>query len=217
MLTNQKILEKLKLIEKRYDLIRFQKVLDVDMKIWETPKHFRKEPSEKEGARFHEAPVGTRWGGNWMTAWFSGDTVIPEWCHGKKVFVRARTGGDTLMLVDGKYMGVFDVNHPVVMMTSCGVPGDNYHLALEAYAGHNFPGIHPGDVPQVLKTGCREYGGVELLLDREEVSGFVFELKILLQLVENLDENSLRRNQIIRELSRVYQLGALDKSIFSIM
>ncbi len=95
-----------------------------------------------------------------MTAWFSGDTVLPECCHGKKVFVRARTDGDTLMLVDGKYMGVFDVNHPVVMMTSCGVPGDKYHLALEAYAGHNFPGIHPGAVPQVLKTGCREYGGV---------------------------------------------------------
>lgn len=203
MLTDKKILPKLEKIEERYTELRFEKVADVAMEMWETQEHLRQEPTK---AKWRTAPPGTKWGGSWVTAWFQGDVKLPKACHGRQVFIRAKTGGETLFFVDGQAHGVFDGFHPVVLMTRKGIAGRRYHLAFEAYSGHSFPGTQPHDKGIVIHENSRSFDGVEVLLERKDVTAFVFDLRTLRQLVATLDDNSLRKNRVIRGLMQVYDL-----------
>ena len=204
MLTDRKIVGKLEKIEARYDALRFEAVADVAVTMWETREHFRAEPGRE--AEWRPAPPGTPWGDSWVTAWFRGTVRLPKACDGRRVFVRARTGGETLFFVDGEPRGVFDGNHPAVMLTTRGKAGQRHRLAFEAYAGHTFPGTQPHDAGPVVGPKSRRFDGVELALEREDVSGFVFDLRTLRQLANALDVNSLRKNRIIRALADVYAL-----------
>jgi alpha-mannosidase len=212
MLTDKKILGKLDQIERRYSALRFEAVAAIDMTMAETREHFRAEPGEAAGAgasanaglEWAAAPAGTAWGGDWITGWFRGDVTLPAACDGRKVFVRAETGGETLFLVDCVHRGVFDGNHPVVMMTGRGEAGRAYHVALEAYSGHTIPGCMPNDRPDPQAPKSRIFAGAQVMLEREDVSAFVYDLGALLRLIRALDENSLRRATLIRELARVY-------------
>jgi alpha-mannosidase len=206
MLTDLRTLKKLEKIEQYYAEQRFEKIADVPVEICETKEHFRAEPGRDAKVKWAKAPAGTRWGDSWMTAWFRGDVRLPQACDGKKVFTRARTGGETLFFVDGEARGVFDGWHPVVMMTKKGIAGRKYHISLEAYAGHSFPNCQPSDAPIVVSRKCRTFDGVELLLEREDVTAFVFDLRVLLQMIRVLDANSLRRGRIAARLAGVYRL-----------
>jgi len=201
MIIDNRVLRKLNTIEARYEALRFEKISEAPVEMCEVREHFRQEPKLK----YKSAPAGTKWGGEWMTAWFRGDIRLPKQGHGKKVFVRARTGGvETLFLVDGKHCGVFDHFHPVVMMTLKGVGGQKYHLSFEAYSGHLVPGCSPNENAAPQKLRSRTFDGIELLLEREEVSAFVFDVRVLRQVMNSLEANSLRRNKIMDCLMKVY-------------
>lgn len=201
MLTDRKIFGKLEQIENRYDALRYETLAVAPMRYTETRDYLRAEPSS---ANWQPAPIGTRWGGDWVTAWFSGDVTLPAELTGRKVFIRAQTGGETLFLVDGVHSGVFDSNHPVVCMALSADPAHTYHLAFEAYSGHTIPGCMPQDQPTPQGEKSKTFNGIEIVLEREDVSAFVFDLRILRQLMLSLDENSLRRNTIARQLDKLY-------------
>lgn len=206
MLVDKKIIGKLALIEQEYAKLRYRKVADVPVEMWETFEHFRTEPGEAENAEWKNAVPGTKWGDNWLSTWFRGDIKLPSECDGKKVFIRAKTGGETLFMVDGKFRGVFDDNHPVVMMALEGLEGKTYHLAFESYSGHHIPGCSPWENNAPPAPGCKLFEGIELVMEREDVSSFVFDLITLRQLAQSCDDNSLRKNKIIRALSNVYSI-----------
>ena len=203
MLTDQKIPGKLEKIEARYEALRFETIADVPVAMAETREHFRAEPKK---LTWKPVRPGAKWGGSWLTAWFRGDVRLPKPCQGKRVFVRARTGGETLFFVDGQTRGVFDGFHPVVMMAKRGVAGRRYHLAFEAYAGHTFPGTQPHDTGPVVGHRSRSFDGIELVLERDDVTAFVFDLRVLRQLAKALPENRLRRNRILRGLGEVFAI-----------
>ena len=206
MLTDQRTLRKLERIQQRYAELRFEKVADVAVEFCECREHFRSEPGRGSGLKWRRARPGTRWGGNWITAWFRGDAVIPQRCNGRKVFVRARTGGETLFFADGHARGVFDGNHPVVLLTPRAEGGRRHHLAFEAYSGHTFPGSSPNDRRPPVRRRSRVFQGIELVVEREDVSAFVFDLAVLLRLMKALDENTLRRNRIAATLAEVFKV-----------
>ena len=202
MLTDKSIFAKLPLIQQRYEKLRYQAVADVSVELFETRDYLTQEPDD---VPWSPAPVGTAWGGEWMTGWFRGDVVLPVACEGKKTFLRACTGApEALFLLDGVPHGVFDANHPVVALTISGDLGRMYHVALEAYSGHTHPGTQPSDVttPQAPKSRIVE--GIEVVLEREDVGAFALELRVLLSLLSSLDENSLRRGRIQRGMAEVY-------------
>jgi len=202
MLVSKKVFGKLEQIERRYEALRYEKVADAPAVMWETKEHLRQLP---EGVDWKPVSPGDKWGDDWVTAWFKAEVTLPEVCGGRRVFVRGNTGNETLFIVDGDYRGVFDnANHKVVMMTASGVAGKTYTLAFEAYAGHSFPGTQPAEQPIKLGPGCREFGGIEVLVEREDVTEFVMGLKVLLSLVRGLSEQSLRRNKLMRELAEVF-------------
>ena len=202
MLTGQKVFGKLEQIERVYETLRYEKVAEPAAHIWETREHFRRMP---EGVDWQPAAPGHKWGGDWVTAWFKAEVTLPDVCDGKRVFVRANTDAETLLLVDNEHRGVFDnENHQVAMMAASGVAGKSYTLGFEAYSGHTTPGTQPYEVCRPVTPGCNTFGGIEVLLERGDVTRFVMDLKVLLSLVRSLDENSLRRNVLMRELVRVF-------------
>ncbi len=206
MLTDYRTIKKLATIEGYYDALRYETIADVPVEMGQTTEHFRGVPGPRSGVKWHPAKPGKRWGDSWITAWFRGKVKLPKRCDGEPVFIRARTGGETMLFVDGQPRGVFDEFHPVVMMTGKGRTGRTHNIALEAYAGHSFPGVMPNDTGLLVEKNARVFEGVELVMEREDVTAFVFDLRTLLQLIRVLDENSLRRNQIIQRLVSVYRL-----------
>jgi len=156
MLMERKIIGKLDQIERRCTDLRFERIAGVPVEYCETREHFRTEPAGPR-LKWRPAPSATKWGGSWITAWFRGDVRLPKSCDGKRVFIRAKTGGETLLIVDGQYRGVFDGWHPVAMMTGRCAAGRSYHLAFESYSGHIFPGAMPQDDPPRSKTCPRSW------------------------------------------------------------
>jgi alpha-mannosidase len=206
MLLDAKIPAKIGHIEKTYDALRYATVCPVAMDFAETVEHFRGVPPASAELDWKPVRVGETWGDDWGTAWLRGSVTIPESLAGNMVFLRADTGApESMLLVDGVHRGVFDVNHPVRLLTLSGVAGARHEVHLEAYAGHSFPGTQPSvDERVVVTKGCRKFGTVEVVQERGDVSAFVFELRALRQLMETLDENSLRRGRIQRAMERVF-------------
>lgn len=206
MLTDRKTIAKLRQVVRYYSELRYEKVGDAPAKFCETTEHFRNAPLDKPSIRWEPAPVGTKWGDNWVSAWFVSDIELPQCCNGKKVFIRGNTGGETLVIVNDRYKGVMDDNHPVVLISGNAKAGERCQIALEAYSGHYTPGCMPWDVGKMPEPKSKTFGGIEILLEREDVSAFVYDLGILLRVINSLDDNSLRKNKIVRELAKVYSI-----------
>ena len=203
MITEPKIPRKLERIEQQYMGLRFETVGTVDVAMATTTEYRREEPVDLDWAPM---PVGTRWGGDWQTAWLRGDAGLPECCVGRKVFIRAKTNVETLFFADGEAKGVFDGNHPYRCLTLSGEATHSYHLAFEAYAGHTFPGTQPYDSRPAIVDNGQTFGGIEIALEREDVTAFCFDLRVLRSLGHALDEHCLRRGKITAALARVFEI-----------
>ena len=207
MLLDPKIPTKILHLEKTYDLLRFATVSPIAMEMAETREHFRAVPE----LNYQPAVAGTKWGENWGNAWFRGQVTVPQELSGETLFIRAQTGGtESLFLVDGIHRGVFDEFHPVRLLDL--QAKGSYDIALEAYAGHSFPGTQPYDYVRPTEgkvevtPGCRTYLGVELVRERTDVSAFVTELRALRQIANVLDANSLRKARIQTAFGEVFRL-----------
>jgi alpha-mannosidase len=117
-----------------------------------------------------------------------------------------------MFLVDGQARGVFDINHPVRLLALEAEIGRDYGIHLESYAGHTFPGTQPysgirhWDEPVHVQPGAHAFGSVELVVERPEVSEFVFSLRTLLQVAAGQDPSSLRRAKIQAAMGEVFNL-----------
>lgn len=207
MLLDPKIPTKILHLEKTYDLLRFAAVAPIAMEMAETREHFRTVPD----LAYQPVETGTKWGENWGNAWLRGQVTIPQERKGETLFIRAQTGGtESLFLVDGIHRGVFDEFHPVRLL-SLKAEG-TYEIALEAYAGHSFPGTQPYDYVRPTEgkvevtPGCRTYVGVELVQERTDISAFVTELRALRQIANALDANSLRKARIQTAFGEIFRL-----------
>ena len=210
MILDAKIPAKIAQLQTTYEGLRFRVVGAVTMEIAETREHFRAMP---EGLDWRTVAEGELWGDAWTTAWFRGEATVPEDLDGETVSLRAKTGGPEAMLfVDGVVRGSFDPNHPVRTMAVGATGGRTYEIALEAYAGHDFPGVHPShtegsaDGVVYVRKADRRFDGVEMVVERRDVSAFTFALRALLGLVKSLDANSLRRGEIEYLFADVYRI-----------
>jgi alpha-mannosidase len=217
MLLDAKIPKKITILETTYSALRYAVVAPVEMELAETLEHYRGIPPSDAGLPWSKVAAGDRWGDSWMTAWLRGNVEIPMSLDGQTVFLRASTGaGESLLLIDGEHRGVFDPNHPVRLLALHAAAGAIHEIHLEAYSGHTFPGTQPFDEPLVVSggaaqdsgiaigKGARAFGKVELVVERPDVSAFVFELRALRQLAEGLDESSLRRGKILAAAQAIF-------------
>lgn len=210
MLTNAKTLRKLKAIEARYATLRYEKIAEIPLEMWETAAHFRREPTAADGAQWRPVKAGDTWGFDFGTAWFRGDVDIPAAAAGEPLFLHALLGQDKpepnqiLLFVDGRPHGVLDFMHHYVRVTPGAPAGTRLHIALEAYASHSYPKVWPDEEPVVITPGCRTIDRLELHRERRDVTQFVYDLRTLRQLAEKLPEHSLRRNRVAAVLEQVF-------------
>ena len=206
MIVTTKIFDKLGLIAGRYENLRFTNQLQLSCSRFDTREHFRSLPN----APFTPIEPGTAWGDDGLTMWLKSTFRMPAELDGKRVFVRyCNSLAETLFEANGIHKGVFDRNHPVVMLENCAKAGAEYTLGFEAYSGHSVPGCHADEVQEVdsaksIFVNCKVYEGIWLCTEEPVVTQFVFDLYTLLQQVRYLNDHHLRKGQLAKCLEQVF-------------
>ena len=115
---------------------------------FETTEMLAPEEAEKRG--FAPMPAGTPWGCKWHYCWMRGEIVLPGQAAGERIVMDLRQGGEATLFVNGEAFGTrraewVSVPHHTIcdqVLTLHAGPGERFHLLMEAYAGHDYPGQH---------------------------------------------------------------------------
>jgi len=202
-----KVIEKL---ERRIEKLRgwrYAKFEDIPLEIAETMEHRRTPPDDLE---YKPAPVGTLWGKHWSTAWFRGSVEIPRSLRGRRVYYRHKSFSDKLLFVDGAPFCGMNHKHEEALLFKSPRGGESIVLHVEAYTGHPIPGADPYDGVMYTHQFCGFDPGRKpplrleesaLVCEREPVSGLYYDALVLLGAAKALDENSLRRADILVALN----------------
>lgn len=206
MLTEKKIIGKLEKAMWRYEKLRFTAISEKDSaQMFETKEHYRSEP-KGNGITWKKVKKGDTWGGPWVTGWFRADFTVPKKHDGAPLFITPDTGSrDVLIFVNGVPRGVYDENHTHICLSTNPKPGEKFHVAVESYALHPFPGVNPDESEPDYKVFTRAFSSFTLSVENKDISAFVCDLGVLLSLADALDDNSLRKNSIVRTLRNVYK------------
>ncbi|MFF2090560.1 alpha-mannosidase [Paenibacillus sp. NPDC058174] len=214
-----KTLGKLKKLDEIYTELIFEKVGEVETVFFETDEHRYQVPEGNEGWR--PAKSGQQWGKEWGSAWFKGHYTVPKELHGRKLYIRAETDGvETFFFVNGKPSGIFTHpreaanrgNHHTLLLTKEAQAGTGFDLAFEAYAGHPCVGTQPYQVSEANFSGeqryNRVYTSIDVMLCREDVKDFVFDLRTLQQVAGSGAVDPFRRAKIENTLLELFPILA---------
>ncbi|NIA15170.1 MAG: alpha-mannosidase [Nitrospiraceae bacterium] len=203
-----KVVEKLRKRIARLGQWRYGKLQDVALDYAETEEHFRKPPAELQ---YRPAPLGTRWGAEWMTAWFRGKITLPQGCQGRRVYYRHLSFSEKLLFVDTIPFAGMNPHHQEVLLTLQAKAGQEFDIAVEAYSGHRMSSMDPCDPGMFFHQVCGMDPGEtpphtleasELLIEREETNALFHDATVLLQTALSLGEESLRRATILDQLNQ---------------
>ncbi|MBN1977337.1 MAG: alpha-mannosidase [Anaerolineae bacterium] len=158
----------------------------------------------KEASRgdFYPMPAGTPWGAKWEYGWFKGDVLLPEQAAGHRVVLKVDVGAESAVYLNGASAGAVDERHREITLAVSGVPGAEYEVLLEGYAGHGPRVSHAGPTPPGRKTvpepppaqcvvGESSFGVWE-----EDIYQLWLDLETLWQVRENVDQELLRVAEI---------------------
>jgi alpha-mannosidase len=165
--------------------------------------------------KFHPMPVGTAWGAKWEYGWFKCDITLPENAAGRRIVLymnpasKPPEDGECLVWVNGKVIGSYGWARREITLTRNGIPGTNFSILAEAYAGHG-PLVMDGgpirfgheSVPEPEKiqvvVGASNYG-----IWREQAYQLALDFTTLFELRNRLDQSSLRVSEIDHGLKEV--------------
>ena len=168
---------------------------------------------------------GTQWGAKWEYGWFRGEITLPSAAAGERIVAMIETGtnpaatknilvldtgSENLVYVNGQMSGATRsrwyrdlIAYPnQILISRDGVPGTNYQLFFECYAGHGAMPTAVGPVPpgrdavpepppQQVVIGESSFGIWEELLYQ-----LWLDANTLWELRDKLDPNSLRVAEI---------------------
>lgn len=152
--------------------------------------------------KYKPMPPGTKWGKKWEYMWFRGRVTLPAAARGERIVVRLNVGAESAVLVNGVEAGAVDAEHKEITLATKGVPGRVYDILVEAYGGHGRWEVGYGPVPHGEETvpepppaqctvGDSSFG----MWDEEAYQAYL-DFETLLQVRDNLDQNSLRVAEI---------------------
>lgn len=151
---------------------------------------------------FKPMPVGTPWGAKWEYGWFKGRVTLPETAAGKRIVALLRPGGESLVWVDGKVAGSIGWAHKEITLANPAMPGQQFDLLVEAYAGHGRITVGEGPIPYGVETVPEPPTAQTRVEDStfgvwlEEVYQAAVDFTTLFQLRDLLDPLSLRVAEI---------------------
>ena len=181
------------------------------------------ELSLQEAAKGSFAPMqpGTKWGKSYEYLWLRGQITLPKEARGKQIVMDLKTGGETTVFVNGISFGTYragwvEIPHHYIVdnfLTENGVPGENYEIMLEAYAGHYYPesplgGCATGPVlPGLYEDRAVEgeratLGNITYGIWNEDAYQLSLDLETLKELGDQTPQESLRAAQIIEALQK---------------
>jgi alpha-mannosidase len=184
----------------------------------------RKQLSAEQAIKhnFHPMPVGTPWGAKWEYGWFNCKLTLPENAAGRRIVLymnpasKPSEDGECLVWANDKVVGSYGWARRDITLTRNGIPGENFSILVEAYAGHG-PLVMGGgpirygheSVPEPGKTqvvvGESNYG-----IWREQAYQLALDFTTLFELRNRLDQSSLRVSEIDQGLKEVTMLIDLE-------
>jgi alpha-mannosidase len=198
------------------DRRKYTSLCDLSVEFFETDKAFRAPP---EKVSWQEAPIPFKYGREWRSFWFRTSFALPVAAEGRQVFLHATPQADSLVFIDGAASGALNPFHEKIRLSESGEAGRRYDIHWESYAGHKYPGEHPFQGESVILTLGRripDYPNVlesaSILVKNEAVYGLYYDALVLFDLARSLDEDSLRRNRILRGLYEALGLLRFEAS-----
>lgn len=169
---------------------------------------------EAAAREFVPMPAGTRWGAKWEYGWFKAEAELPPEAMGKRIVLDINLGGEAVVFIGRKAAGnrradwVRQKHHFISDMLLCGkgLPGKKYEIVLECYAGHGERKCDIGPVPPETPSpyepeGAQaEVGKSTYGIWNEAAYQLWLDMRLLLDIRNNLDPGSLRTAEIDRAL-----------------
>jgi len=216
MIVAQKTLKKVSRMVSTYDERLFIPVVECQVEMTETKAHFRKVPNHLD---WTPVQPGSTWGEMYGNAWFRTVVDLPDALAGKPIYLQADTQAwETLVFAGAELKGIICKEletggrgfHHTVLVDPCPAAGKRLHLAIECYAGHPCIGCHPLDEREVKWQDPAKFrkvfSSMRLVQKDDVVARFVFDLKVLVNLMETLEETSFRKGAIAVCLEHVFML-----------
>lgn len=159
-------------------------------------------------------PVGTPWGAKWEYGWFKGQVTLPEAAKGERIVLLIDVGGESAVYVNGVAVGEANTRHPgmrrdhelalyhELLLALEGVPGAQYEVYVEGYAGHGLRKAYVGPMPpdrvalpeppdKQATIGDSTFG-----VWQEDVYQLLLDVQTLYEVRDALDPDSLRVQEI---------------------
>ncbi len=190
---------------------------EIEFQAFKTKEHLRYEELDQE--KFVPVSGGFSWGETWEYCWFLGDILLPQKAEGERIVLDLKPGGESTLFVNGQEFGTYraewvaKAHHYLVDNTIAinAKSGSSYHIAMETYAGHDYPGSGSNATGPVLpdsnsfgelKGARRQLGASTFGVWREEAYQLYMDVMILWSLLQDLDQESLRAAKIADALKR---------------
>lgn len=215
-----RMLKKMKRFENTLDSMIFDKICELPVTAYETKEQLYEIP---EDSLYHPINTGDIWGGENTYCWFKTAYTVPQEFAGKSLYLRPNVGGYEAMLwVDGKPFGTFATkivvtghgNHYCDMIVKTPKAGQEIRIDVEFYAGHYVMGCMPFE--ENPHSDFRfPFTSMDLCMKNDRVANFYFNLRILNELVEVLDETSYRRAELINVMLELHEVLYYDPACVS--
>jgi len=158
--------------------------------------------------RFLPMPPGTQWGAKWEYGWFKSILIVPPEAAGQRLVLSANPAdhspesGECLVWVNGEIAGSFSWVRQHLTVTKSAVPGTQYKILIEAYAGHGPLVFDGGPVPhgsvKVPESPLTQVTVRETTFGiwREEIYQLAVDFSTLYDLSTHLEPLSLRAAEV---------------------
>lgn len=175
---------------------------------------------------FQPMPAGTKWGETYQYCWLRAEIILPAQAAGKRIVMNLPTGGESTLFVDGQAFGTYrahwvsDPLHYMVdnVLTREARGTERFSLYIESYAGHYYPESSLGGCATgpVLPDSYQDprVEGERAVMGRcsfgewnEDGYQLMMDVRVLTQLLDQVDPESLRADVIASALER-YSLTA---------
>ena len=138
--------------------------------------------------------------------WFFITFEIPESYKSNEIYLYAPTGADSLVFINSNPVGAVNPFH-LKLKIQDSEKNNPISVAIEAYAGHVIPGYHPDHDSRVILTLGSQiqsypitFPTCEVLIKNKLIYKLFYDVKVLYEIASELDDNSLRKNEILRDL-----------------
>ena len=179
----------------------YRNIADLEFEIFEADGIYRSPPGD---TGWEKISTPAPWGKECKCCWFRSVYKAP--LSAGPHFLCVTPNADSLVFIDGKPVGAFNMYHKKIRIDS---DGKEHTLHIESYSGHFYGGCGPfegasvvitigktlTDFPNTFEGGC-------LMERRQAVHSLFYDIRALFETAKIVDSNSLRKAKILKGLSR---------------